>query len=91
LLCGKKTSGTSRWTIDDNKRDPFNVATHGIFPNFSDTENTGSGYWDVDLLSNGFKFKTAEQETNSSGQSFIYMAFAEAPLVGSNGVTAKAR
>ncbi len=87
----KKSSGTGRWTMEDNKRDPFNVATHGLAANGSSAENTGSNYWDVDLLSNGFKFRTTEQETNQSGQTFIYMAFGAAPLVGSNGVTAKAR
>ena len=87
----KKSNASGRWTMEDNKRDPFNVATHGLSADSSDSENTGSGYWDVDLLSNGFKFKTSEQETNGSGQSYIYMAFAEAPLVGSNNVPCTAR
>ena len=87
----KKSSGTGRWTMEDNKRDPINVATRGLEANNSTAENTGSGYWDVDLLSNGFKFRTTEQETNQSGQTFIYMAFAEAPLVGSNNVPCTAR
>ncbi len=87
----KKSSGTGRWTMEDNKRDPFNVATHGLEANGSTAENTGSNYWDVDLLSNGFKFRTTEQETNQSGQTFIYMAFAAAPLVGTNNVPCTAR
>ncbi len=87
----KKSSGTGRWTMEDNKRDPFNVATHGLAANGSSAENTGSNYWDVDLLSNGFKFRTTEQETNQSGQTFIYMAFGAAPLVGSNNVPCTAR
>jgi len=87
----KKFSGAGRWTMEDNKRDPFNVATHGLAANASSAENTGSNYWDVDLLSNGFKFRTTEQETNQSGQDFIYMAFAEAPLVGTNNVPCTAR
>jgi len=87
----KKSSGTGRWTMEDNKRDPFNVATHGLEANGSTAENTGSNYWDVDLLSNGFKFRTTEQETNQSGQTFIYMAFGAAPLVGTNNVPCTAR
>ena len=87
----KKSNASGRWTMEDNKRDPFNVATHGLSADSSDVENTGSGYWDVDLLSNGFKFKTSEQETNGSGQSYIYMAFAEAPLVGTNNIPCTAR
>ena len=87
----KKSSGTGRWSMRDNKRDPFNVATKGLEANGSSTENTGSNYWDLDMLSNGFKLRTTEQETNQSGQTFIYMAFAEAPLVGSNNVPCTAR
>jgi len=45
----------------------------------------------VDLLSNGFKCRKYADETNAPNTTYIYMAFAEAPLVGSNGVTAKAR
>jgi len=87
----KKSSGTGRWSMRDNKRDPFNLATKGLEANGNSAENTGSQYWDLDMLSNGFKLRTTEQETNQNGQTFIYMAFAEAPLVGTNGVTAKAR
>jgi len=86
----KKSSGTGRWTMEDNKRDPFNVATHGLEANNSSAENTGSNYWDVDLLSNGFKFRTTEQETNQSGASYIYMAFGQT-LVGTNNIPANAR
>jgi len=83
----KKSTGTGRWTMEDNKRDPFNVATHGLEANGSSVENTGSNYWDVDLLSNGFKLRTTEQETNQSGQTFIYMAFAKNPFVATSGST----
>ena len=86
----KKSTGTGRWTMEDNKRDPFNVATHGLEANGSSAENTGSNYWDVDLLSNGFKFRTTEQETNQSGASYIYMAFGQT-LVGTNNIPANAR
>ena len=87
-----ETSGnTARWTIIDNKRDIDNVASHGLFPNANSVENTGSGYWDIDMLSNGFKMRTTEQETNESGSTFVFMAFAEAPLVGSNNVPCTAR
>tara|TARA_R110001592_G_scaffold118054_1_gene320375 strand:+ start:18 stop:1061 length:1044 start_codon:yes stop_codon:yes gene_type:complete len=44
----------------------------------------------MDGLSNGFKLRTTLGNCNSAS-TFIYMAFAEAPLVGTNGVTAKAR
>jgi hypothetical protein len=87
-----QTGGQSgRWVIIDNKRDIDNVASHGIFPHSSGTEDTGSQYWDIDMLSNGFKLKTTEQETNGSSETFIYMAFAESPLVSSNNIPCTAR
>jgi|9_EtaG_2_1085328.scaffolds.fasta_scaffold28205_2 hypothetical protein len=89
-----QTGSVGRWSIIDNKRDPFNVASHGLSANASSTENTGSGYWDVDLLSNGFKFRTTEHETNGNGETFVYAAFAEEPLIansGTNGVPATAK
>ena len=89
----KKRTGSNnvgRWSIRDNKRDPFNVATKGLEANGSSAENTGSQYWDLDMLSNGFKLRTTEHETNGSGDTFIYMAFGQS-LVGSNNVPCTAR
>jgi hypothetical protein len=89
-----QTGNAGRWVILDNKRDVDNVASHGIFPNTDNTENTGSQYWDLDMLSNGFKLRTTEHETNGNGETFMYMAFAEEPLVVNitpNGIPATAR
>jgi len=45
----------------------------------------------VDLLSNGFKCRKYADETNAPNTTYIYMAFAEAPLVGTNNVPCTAR
>ena len=45
----------------------------------------------VDFLSNGFKLRTSAGSWNPSGGTFIYMAFAESPLVGTNNIPATAR
>jgi hypothetical protein len=80
FLMYKKTSAAGRWTIVDSVRNPHNVVNRGLYANYVNVEDdTGSGYWDVDFLSNGFKFRTTETETNGSGASFIYMAFAKNP------------
>jgi len=42
-------------------------------------------------LSNGVKLRTSSGEWNSSGTTYIYMAFAENPFVTSTGVPATAR
>ena len=87
----KKLSAVGRWSIRDNKRDSFNVATKGLEANGSTAENTGSQYWDLDMLSNGFKLRTTEHESNGAGLSFVFLAIAENPFVTSTGVPATAR
>jgi len=85
----KKTSGTGNWYINDTKRDPYNRATHSLFPNLYAVENATG--WFVDYVSNGFKIRDTGSEVNASGGTYIYMAFAEAPLVGTNNVPCTAR
>jgi len=45
----------------------------------------------MDILSNGFKIRTDNTAIGESGATFVYAAFAEAPLVNSNGVPCNAR
>ena len=78
-------SGQS-WHMQDNKRDGFNYNNHRLFAESNSAESTTSR---MDLLSNGFKYRDGDGQGN--GQNFIYMAFAEAPLVGSNNVPCTAR
>ena len=93
LIIFKRTDSTGFWRLVDNKRDVDNVAHHFLFANDSGAEATtvGSSQYDTDILSNGFKIRTTLASSNASGGTFIYMAFAEAPLVGSNNVPCTAR
>ena len=84
----KKSSGTSDWVIYDNKRSPSNVVDKELKPNSSAAEGTFDG---IDILSNGYKQRANYAYTNNQGGTYIYMAFAEHPLVSSNGVPATAR
>ena len=86
----KAISRTGRWRVWDIKRSTFNVANKRLDPSSSDAESTGSTEA-IDMLSNGFKIRTNEGQFNGSGESHIYMAFAENPIVGSNDVPATAR
>ena len=81
------TNGTD-WRMMDNKRSTFNLVDDRLFPNLNNVENTGDGY---DFLSNGFKIRSSGGDFNGSGDSYIYMCFAEAPLVGTNNVPCTAR
>jgi hypothetical protein len=84
----KSTSTTGGWEIHDNKRDTFNPSSKRLFPHLSNAEAT-EDY--VDFVSNGFKFRTTDATGNTSGTSYIYMAFAENPFVTSTGIPTTAR
>jgi hypothetical protein len=75
------------WEIVDSKRDGYNGENNRLYPNNSDAEGSGNDY---DLLSNGFKVRQSGG-SQQSGRTNIYMAFAEAPFVNSNGVPCNAR
>ena len=76
------------WTMMDSKRSPFNEADDWLYPNMDAVEDTNGA---VDFLSNGFKIRQTHSYWNTSGASYIYAAFAEAPFVNSNGVPCNAR
>ena len=82
----KKTSDTDAWIIVDNKRDIDNPVSNYLMADANNANASGLTY---DFLSNGFAFNDSSQNTSSA--SYIYMTFAEVPLVSSNGVPANAR
>ena len=84
----KITSGVDSWFMYDNKRSPFNVRGKYLVADGSGTDSNADAY---DFLSNGFKVKSTATSFNGNGSTYVYMAFAEAPLVSSNGVPAVAR
>jgi len=84
----KVSSATGSWNILDTKRDIDNPANLHLQPNSSNAEAVD---FNIDLLSNGIKIRGSGGNINSSGVSYIYMAFAEEPLVSTNGVPATAR
>ena len=90
MIIAKNTSATQDWVIKDNKRPGFNQINDVLYPNGNYVEGHGA---DVDFLSNGFKMRSTANNINADGQVFIYMAFAEEPLVANvgSGVPATAR
>ena len=89
FVINKIYSGTtSSWNIFDNKRDGFNDQNKQLYADLSNAEASGGK---IDLLSNGFKVRSSSDEVNGSGYGYIYMAFAENPLVGTNNIPATAR
>ena len=76
------------WEIWDNKRDSFNLVDTGLTSNQDVAEFTETF---GDFLSNGFKLRGTNGNKNGSGGTYIYMAFAEAPFVNSEGIPCNAR
>ena len=89
LFIKRSAGGTGTWLIWNNASDPRNTASQALKANTNDAQNVG--YWNIDLLSNGFKPKATDAELNGSGNDLFYMAFAESPFVSSAGVPTTAR
>ena len=85
----RKDSGDN-WKILDSDRSTFNIMNETLSADTSSAEGTESDVY-VDFLSNGIRLDGSNGAINASGGTYIYMAFAEAPLVGSNNVPCTAR
>ena len=85
VIMKETTDSSTNWLMYDNKRTVAgNPNTKVIYPNLSNNEGTGL---DWDFLSNGFKCRNNNGGVNGSGQNYIYMAFAEEPLVANVGAS----
>ena len=85
----KRTDATNGWYLLDTVREPNNGNGKYLLPTETDAEQNDSSQ--ADLLSNGFKLRNTDGSKNATNGTYIYMAFAEAPLVGSNNIPCTAR
>ena len=84
----KRSDGVQDWYMYDNKRNTYNPENLQLDAMDSAAEST---LLSGDFLSNGFKFRSLSSAFNTSGGTFIYMAFAENPFVTSTGIPTPAR
>ena len=91
LLIKRSSASGTDWILHDNKRAGFNVNDDYLAPNTNAAEVTGNTYQNLDLLSNGFKLRGSGTGTNTSGETYIYVAFAESPFVNSKKIPNNAR
>jgi hypothetical protein len=76
----RSTSGARDWIIKDALRSTtYNPADGNLYANQSFAEDTTASVY-VDILSNGFKLRGTYASINTSGETFIYAAFAESPF-----------
>ena len=83
------TYAGQHWSITDDKRLGYNGSSAWFKADPGGAQLTN--LVNPDLLSNGFKLGNNNDIYNKNGQSYLYMAFASAPLVGSNNVPSNAR
>jgi hypothetical protein len=77
----KDTQGTVPWIIVDVARNTYNVMNLYLRPNLSNAEASDfTGSVIMDSLSNGFKIRSTDGYGNTSGNSYIFAAFAFAPF-----------
>ena len=86
----KRTDNTSSWSMRDTSRSPSNVVLNRVWADLNNAESTSTTET-IDILSNGFKARNDIAGINTSGGTYIYMAFAEHPFVSSEGAPVTAR
>jgi hypothetical protein len=74
----KAVNNLADWGIYDTSRSTYNVVNSQLDPNGSAAEYTSGR--DTDILSNGFKVRNSNGGMNTSGNTYIYAAFAEVPF-----------
>ena len=81
----KRLSGTTQgWYMWDNKRNGFDPRNFNLEANDTAVEDDGNQR--IDLLSNGFKWRSSDTIVNNSGTEYLFISFAESPFVNSKGV-----
>ena len=78
MIIVKRSSTFGGWTILDNKRNPQNPKNARLFIEESSAESVATSY-NTDFIENGFVINGDGGGINSSGDTFIYMAFAADP------------
>ena len=89
VMVKKSSGGSHDWYIQygntrfDGVSQAANPVKSSLIANSSGTKATENS---MDFLSNGFKIRTSGNGHNTSGHTYLYVAFAQNPFVNSNGV-----
>jgi hypothetical protein len=86
----KNSNSATDWHLFDTARDPSNEVTQALYPDTSGSEDTLTNN-EIDILSNGFKPRSAGGSTNGNGNTLVFAAFASSPFGGSGVSPATAR
>ena len=80
ILVIKNIEQSSNWLVYDSARQTFNPNENYLRWNQGVAEGGTSTSFDVDFLSNGFKVRSTETDLNTSGKTFLFMAWGDVPF-----------
>jgi hypothetical protein len=81
IIFKQSSAAGEQWIVFDTARTTYNIMGAYLHPSLSNAEST---FDSNDFLSNGFKIRVNHPTLNTSGATYIYMAFAENPFKHSN-------
>jgi len=77
IVIWKRLDVSEVWAITDTAVNPYNVINKRQYISYDFAELVANR---LDILSNGFKLRDPDSDTNASGGTYIYMAWAENPF-----------
>jgi len=89
FIIGRNTTASQHWFMVDANRSPYNGDSKWFKADGTNAQLTN--LVNPDFLANGFKIRSSDDIYNDSGETHVYWAFAEAPLVNSGGVPGNAK
>jgi len=72
----KRTDAAENWLTKDTTRNPYNAVSADLYPSLANVEDNS---WAINVTANGFQV-TATGSLNTSGGTYVYMAFASNPF-----------
>ena len=90
ILKNYQNSNNENWVMHDVKRPGYNGNGYYLYPNQNYVEAANNSSHTIDILSNGFKVRSSNDQWNEN-LDMHFSAWAEQPLVGSNNIPATAR
>ena len=79
VMVKRTSSAGTNWQILDTKRSTYNVMADYLYASAANVEGYDTSVG-IDSLSNGFKIRGTDANTNTNSATYIYMAFAENPF-----------
>ena len=86
MVIFKCASSSDGWWMATRKILGYNRIVKFLTPDTDEAEQTGGTDHSVDFVSNGFRIRGSGTEGNKDGGDFIFMAFADSPVVSSNSI-----